>query len=44
MKYAETAAERASVDITMGQKSIDARSFEVLRRIREEHPEIGKAA
>ncbi len=34
------AAVRAHVYISMGQRSIDARSFEVLRRILKQHPEI----
>jgi pimeloyl-ACP methyl ester carboxylesterase len=38
------AVVRAHVYIAMGQKSIDARSFEVLRRILKEHPEITLAA
>lgn len=38
--YSETAAVRAHVYITMGQKSVDARSFEILRRILKEQPEI----
>lgn len=38
--YGETAAVRAHVYITMGQKSMGARSFDVLRRILKEQPEI----
>ena len=34
------AAVRAQVYITMGQKSVDARSFEVLRHILKAHPQI----
>lgn len=37
------AAVRAHTYISMGQRSIDARSFEVLRRILEQHPEITRA-
>ncbi len=34
------AAVRAHVYVTMGQRSLDGRSFEVLRRILKQHPEI----
>lgn len=34
------AAVRAVIYVTMGQRSLDARSFEVLRRILKQHPEI----
>src|SRR5215475_4279679 len=37
------AVVRALVYIAKGQKSVDARSFEVLRRTLEEHPDVSMA-